>query len=220
MRQQEILDTKGEQCFDDITALVAFIFDTPIALFTLVDKERQWFKSKVGLGASETHRNAAFCAHTILQADVMVVPDALADPRFADNPLVTADPNIRFYAGAPLLSREGYALGSLCVIDRVPRQTTPAQHQALAALSRQVTMLLGLRRVSADLANVVKTLKTLHGYIPICSYCKGIRDDKGSWRRLEEYVHTHTEAEFSHGICPECLKTVHKKSPSNEPAHS
>jgi signal transduction histidine kinase/PAS domain-containing protein len=151
LRQYNILDTLPEQAFDDFTALAAQICETPIALITLVDARRQWFKSKVGFTVTETPRDIAFCAHTILKQDVFVVRDASVDERFSSNPLVTAAPYIRFYAGVPLIAPQGYALGTLCVIDSVPRELNPKQLEALQALSRQVMAQLELRKTLAEL---------------------------------------------------------------------
>ncbi len=146
LEKYAILDTDPEQSFDDLALLASFICKTPIALISLVDENRQWFKSRVGLDASETSRDIAFCSTAILQNDVFVVPDALADDRFRDNPLVVSDPHIRFYAGAPLINEDGYALGTLCVVDRAPRELAPEQKEALKALSRLVLAQLEFRR--------------------------------------------------------------------------
>lgn len=116
-----ILDTGFEERFDRLTRIAAAVFDTPIALISLVDSDRQWFKSSFGLDTRQTARDIAFCAHAIRNDEVMIVPDATRDPRFVQNPLVTAAPNIRFYAGAPLITGNNHALGTLCVIDRQPR---------------------------------------------------------------------------------------------------
>jgi GAF domain-containing protein len=206
LKRYRVLDTAPEQAFDDITRLAAFICGTPISLVTLIDRERQWFKSKLGMVLSQTPREDAFCAYTILQADLMIVEDASLDERFARNPFVLGDPNVRFYAGAPLLTPEGHALGSVCVIDREPRQLTTEQKDALGRLSRMVMTTLELRRVSSDLAQAAANLKVLSGLLPICAYCKEVRDDEGYWDNVENYVASHTEVAFSHGICPKCTE--------------
>lgn len=151
LHSYQILDTQPEEAFDGLTRLAAQICETPIALVSLVDETRQWFKAHVGLDASQTCREVAFCNYTICQPDIFIVSDALADPRFATNPLVTNDPQIRFYAGVPLITPAGHSLGTLCVIDRVARSLSPLQCEALQTLGRQVMAQLELRRNLTDL---------------------------------------------------------------------
>jgi len=138
LRSYKILDTDPEKGFDDLTILASHICKTPVALISLIDSDRQWFKSKVGVSVSETPREVSFCARAIQQSELFVVPDASKDPRFSSNPFVVSDPKIRFYAGAPFSSADGHPLGTLCVVDVVPRQLSPDQEEALLALSRQV----------------------------------------------------------------------------------
>ncbi len=206
LKQYNILDTPSEQAYDDITDLAAFICDVPIALITFVDLERQWFKSKVGLDVKQTPRDVSFCSQCILKPEMMVVKDTFLDERFKDNPLVMVDPYIRFYAGVPLLTPDEQPLGTLCVIDRKPRELSKSQTNALNALARQVMMQLELRRVSSQLASALDKIKVMEGLIPICSYCKGIRNDQGYWSTVEKFIQRHSDVEFTHGICNECMK--------------
>jgi len=152
--QYDVLDTVPEEVFDDLTELAARICEAPIALISLVDEKRQWFKSKVGVTVSETSRDVSFCAYAITQGELFIVPDATRDECFANNPFVTSEPKIRFYAGAPLITPDGHALGTLCVIDKVPRELRPEQKQALVILARHVVSQLELRRRSRELGDV------------------------------------------------------------------
>jgi signal transduction histidine kinase len=160
LKSYEILDTLPESAFDELVHLASEICNVPIALMSLIDRERQWFKSAVGLGETETPRDHAFCAHAILQDDVFAVPDAAEDSRFADNPLVTSGPHIRFYAGSPLATRAGLKLGTLCVIDRVPRHLNDFQKRALQTLGAQVVAHLELRVQIRDLAKRAVIIRT------------------------------------------------------------
>ena len=159
----EILDSPPEKELDDIVHLASYICNTPISLISLVDSDRQWFKSKVGLTATETSRYIAFCSHTILGDDLLIVPDALADERFMNNPLVTGDPHVRFYCGAPLITPDGYRIGVLNVIDHVPRDLSAEQLEAIRVLSRQVMDHLTLDRKHRELIQAVKERQRAEG---------------------------------------------------------
>ncbi len=155
LRRYRILDTQPERAFDDLALLASQICGTPIALITLVDTDRQWFKARVGVTVTETARSVSFCAHAIQQPDLFVVPDASRHAQFRDNPLVAGDPHIRFYAGAPLVTPDGHALGTICVVDLVPRTLTREQEDGLHALKRQAEAQLELR------ANLIELEKAL-----------------------------------------------------------
>jgi anti-sigma regulatory factor (Ser/Thr protein kinase) len=193
LRGYKILDTDPEKFFDDLTVLASHICETPVALISLVDGDRQWFKSRVGVDLTETSREVSFCAVAIQHPDLFVVPDATKDPRFSSNPFVVSDPKIRFYAGAPFKSSDGYPLGTLCVVDVVPRQLTPGQQNALQALSRQVQAQFELRKnllelrtaleardqaeaerdhTIVELQHALDHVNRLSGLLPACSACK------------------------------------------------
>ncbi len=191
LRALAVLDSAPEPLFDSFVRLAAQIAGTPIALVSLVDDQRQWFKANLGLpGVQQTPRDMAFCAHTILERDVMTVTDARADPRFADNPLVTGEPGIRFYAGAPLTLPSGERLGALCVIDRAPRQLSEAQRLQLAELAQGVVQALLLRErahghalgtpsvVESELAGHVRALSAILDRLPmaVSVWDRGLRN--------------------------------------------
>lgn len=206
LRQYKVLDTPSEHSYDDITSLAAFICDVPIALISLVDVDRQWFKSRVGIMVEETSRDVSFCAHAILGSIPMIVNDATRDERFVNNPLVTGEPGIRFYAGVPLVAAGGQPLGTLCVIDKKPRTLNDRQVKTLEALARQVVMQLELRRVSDQLADALNKIERMAGLIPICSYCKGIRNDQGYWSTVEKFIQKYSDVGFTHGVCDHCMQ--------------
>jgi len=141
-----ILDTDPEESFDDLVILASYVCKTPMAMLSLLDDHRQWFKSSVGVQVRETPLELSICAHAIKQQDLFIVPDTLQDARFRENPLVLGEPHIRFYAGAPLINEDGYALGTLCVVDRQPRDLDLEQKQALKSLRQLALRQMELRR--------------------------------------------------------------------------
>lgn len=193
---QRILDTAAEGAFDDLVRLAALVCETPIAAISLVDEHRQWFKAEVGLGIRSTPRDVAFCAHAVLGTDLLVVGDAAADPRFRHNPLVTDDPKIRFYAGAPIVLQNGIALGTVCVIDRKPRVLSGSQLEALQLLRQIAANLIELRRARLHVDAMAKLL-------PVCSWCHSVETASGAWVDLHRYVEA--SVPVTHGMCPTCM---------------
>jgi signal transduction histidine kinase len=155
LRSYQILDTKSDSDFDDLVVPEAQICGTPMALVSLVDSDRQWFKARIGMEASETPRNISFCSHAIVANELFVVEGARVDERFVDNPLVTSDTNIRFYAGAKLMATDGHALGSFCDMDLVRRKFSKSQKEALRACSRQAVALMEDKRNMLEMAELV-----------------------------------------------------------------
>jgi anti-sigma regulatory factor (Ser/Thr protein kinase) len=193
LRRYRILDTDPERAFDDLALLASHICGTPMALISLVDADRQWFKARVGITTAETARSIAFCSHAIEHEHIYIISDTQDDVKFRDNPFVRGEPHIRFYAGAPLVTPDGHALGTLCVLDRVSRTLTPDQLEALDALKRQAEAQLELRRnlmdlqaaldqrdnaeaeqaaLVTELRGALDNVKKLSGLIPFCSVCQ------------------------------------------------
>lgn len=363
LAEYKILDTEPEKHFDDLSLLAAHICQTPVAMISLIDENRQWVKSIVGYPSMVLPRDISFCAHTILEPEMLVIENVARDRRFAGNPLVTQEPHVRFYAGIPVFSYDGLALGSLCVLDREPRRLSNDQIEALKALSSQVHDQMELRRNLIELKSAVEeqnltqeiirrdrerfkeiletsrdgilvekderivfmntayaklfgcespeelmglhiselaapedlerlleygrirarkeaapnfyefkikrrdngvlveldasvsdffqdeahyiitfvrditerkkserererligelkdalaNIKTLSGLLPICASCKKIRDDKGYWNQLETYIERHSEADFTHGICPDCARKLYPEDFENK----
>jgi len=233
LRGYQILDTHPEDRFDDLTRLAASICRTPVALISLVDEDRQWFKSKFGLEMCQTPRSEAFCANTIMSPELFMVSDASRDPRFSTNPLVLGPPHIRFYAGAPLTAPNGHHLGALCVIDHVPRRLNQEQLESLRILSRQVmaqvvlgrnlhelkTALTAREDLERDMEKLIRdyqeardAITTLQGLVPICAGCKKVRNDQGYWGQVEAFINNSTGYHTASHLCPECLQNLQKIS--------
>lgn len=159
LQRYGILDTDREASFDDLAKLAGYLCDAPISVINFIDKDRQWFKAEVGLGIRQTELDVSICAHAILQKDFFIVPDTLNDPRFANNPLVTGEPGLRFYAGALLETSDGYPLGTFCVLDYKPRQLSQQQTEMLTTLARQVMIQLELMHANIRQGEMLKELE-------------------------------------------------------------
>lgn len=204
LERYRVLDTPAETAYDDVVALAAVLVGVPTALVSLVDRERQWFKAKVGMDLGETERRVSFCSWAVYEDAPLVVPNALEDERFARNPLTEGEGGIRFYAGVPLRTPENIVLGTLCVIDSQPRQIRPEQLEQLERLARLTMQQLESRRAADELAEALERTRIIGEMVPVCAYCRRIRDDDAFWNTLEQYLETQAGAQVSHGICPAC----------------
>ena len=176
LRNYDVAGTGAEKAYDDVVLLASQICDTPMAAVSFLENDHQWFKAELGLDVTRLPLEESLCAHTVLEKKVLVVPDTRRDERFAEHPLVTGAPHLRFYAGAPLVTAEGLALGTLCVIDKRPRELSPAQQKALRALSRQVMNLLELRRTASRLRESEARFRAFMDNGPMVSF---IKDEAG-----------------------------------------
>jgi GAF domain-containing protein len=206
LKEYHVLDATVEKLYDGITELAAHVCSVPLAVICLKDDSRKGFKPKVVVGRNRPGSCKSYCSQMISSRVPLIVRDALKDKRFVNCNLVTRPPRIRFYAGFPLMDSDDVAMGMLCVMDTRTRRLTTTQRHVMQALARKVGVLLELRRLSAHLADALEHVKMLSGLIPICAWCKRIRDDDGYWSQIEAYFHAHADADFTHSICPKCLK--------------
>ena len=206
LAEYRILGTEPESCYDDVTQIAAVTCNVPISLMTLVDKDRQWFKSKIGLEINETKRDWSFCTHAIKEDSPLIITDALQDKRFINNPLVTGDPKIRFYAGFPLKTSGGNKLGTLCVIDRKPGRLNSNQFSVMELLSKQIVSFLELRKRSLNLLDALSNFHKQEGILSVCSYCREVKNKDGDWQHLEKYLSSVSYMRFSHGVCDKCME--------------
>jgi len=197
LRSYQLLDTPFEAAFDDVVRLVAYVCQTPISLVTLVDDQRQWFKAAVGIADRETHRDVSFCAHAIVEpTEMLEVQDTHTDERFNTNPFVVAAPHIRFYAGVPLVSPEGHALGTLCTLDNRPRKLDDKQREALRAIANTVSTQLELRRTIATLEREIAGLGSVLSPppgVPVMALQDRVLVLLGRLRELQQLLHTHQQ---------------------------
>jgi GAF domain-containing protein len=202
--------------FDDVLLLALEICDVDVAVISLIEGDRCWFRSRTGsIDATHAQRISKldWCPPG---TDLLVVSNAFEDARFAQHPLVKGEPSIHFYAAVPLETMEGYACGMLSVVDPSPHLLSDRRQAALKALARHVSSQLELRRQFAerdrlleDLNEALRKIQILAGLLPICSSCKKIRDDKGYWDDVDHYIQSHSEATFTHGVCPKCLQQLY-----------
>ncbi|HSG89715.1 MAG TPA: GAF domain-containing protein [Pseudomonadales bacterium] len=201
----DVLDSDPEQGTDDLVALAAGLAGTPIALISIVDAERQWFKARIGFADCETSRSGSFCAWALHSREPMIVADARRDPRFADSPIVAGEDGVRFYAGFPLWTSQDVCLGTLCVLDHEPRELAPERIALLERVARSVVAQFESRKMAAQLAEALERVRILGDLVPVCAYCRRVREDDEYRRSLESWLDEQTDMSFTHGICGECL---------------
>ena len=210
LSQYRILDTEAEPEYDRLTRLAAQVCRTPVSVVTLVDEHRQWFKSRFGLDADSIPREYPLCAYAIESDDCLVIDDMARDNRFASYPVVTGEPRIRSYLGAPLTVGPDLRLGTLCVIDVEPREFTADEIEALGTLRDAVVNLLELRRTR-------RLLESVRSVVPVCAWCDAVRiahEQDEIWVRPHEFVAA--QHDVTHGICPTCARSMLAEVPPDE----
>jgi len=209
LKLYQCLELGNAEGLQDIAMVAAQVMGTPTALVSLIEEHRQVYLGKVGTPLSEVPRDDSFCTHTILGTTVLTVVDATQDERFSSNPHVLKPDGVRFYAGTPVMSNDGEAIGTVCVVDSRPREINSDQKTLLMALARTAARLLEQARTAKELAESLAEVKAVQQLLPLCSSCKSVRSDKGYWSRLEDYLGSKSEFKVSTGMCPDCMKRLY-----------
>jgi GAF domain-containing protein len=210
------MGTLPAPAFDDLLFLASEICTSAIAVISLIDSDQHWFRPITGQIDQRLAGEISSLARGAVGSGELIVPDTCADPRFTTHPLVTSPPRIRFYAAIPLETLEGYAVGTLSVADRSPHVLSHEQRTGFQAVGRQVAAQVEWcrhaserERLFQDLDEALHKIQMLTGLLPICSSCKRIRDDKGYWDEVDHYIQSHSQATFTHGVCPKCLQRLY-----------
>lgn len=197
LKRHELVETRVKTFYDDFTYLASKICKTPIAIISLVGSKKQWFTAGNGLNFNETSPDSTPCRHTILEDETLIIPDTAKDERFLDNDLIFNDSKIRFYAGTPLIDSERYSLGTLCVMDYLPRQLEDYQIKSLEILGRQISLQI-------ELIGGAEEKEFMKKLLPICSYCKQVSDEEKKWHEIDNHLSKNTNLRFTHSVCPSC----------------
>lgn len=213
LRRTGLLDGDPDPTLDRLTRLASRILQAPVSLVTLIDEDRQFFASQVGASEPwasrrESPLSYSLCKHVVAERDAMVIPDATKDERVCENDAVS-ELGVRAYVGVPLVTAEGHAIGSFCVMDGRPRDWSDDDLEILRDLAMAAMAEIELRMTVRALDEALGRIRTLRGLIPICTSCKNVRDDAGYWQRVEQFVTHHSDATFTHGLCPDCADEMY-----------
>ena len=212
LRATGLLEDEPSEALERLTRLASRIIDAPVSLVSMVDEDRQVFAAEVGLeepwaSRGETPLAYSFCQHVVRNRDALVVGDATEDDRVRDNPSIE-ELGVRSYAGMPMTTADGHVLGSFCVIDDRPREWSEGELEILRDLASAAVTEIELRRTADALERALSKIRTLEGLIPLCAWCRKVRDDAGYWQELERYVREKAGVEITHGICPSCAEEM------------
>ncbi len=201
-------ELNDDEALNRLLTVATTVCGTEMGAISVLEHTRQWFKAKKGIAVKETPIEYAFCAHTVLEDNTMVVEDASVDERFKNNPLVTGSPNIRFYAGSKIKSKDGNPFATICVIDSKKMRLTDEQISILENLAVVASHIMDMKYNSYIVNSLINNVKTLGSMIPVCYKCKHVKTDSGDWVLLEKYIEKEFKAHLSHGVCDECCASL------------